>query len=750
MSEFRAFAELLRLRIEEKETTSAWLAGQIGADKAQVSRWINARQPISLSYKQQIIAELDLLHDPRLEAVKNPETWNPWWKLEVVKSVFKSHSSPERDAIIKNYLRGAQPSLQIVREGMVPRTDEVEKLLTSIETGNAITVLNAPIGEGVTSTLLQFLEVLTRTKQDTTVYWSPNGRLPSAPPPQHDRVVVVADRQYESSNFPKWCREIDISDPKKLRVVVGCREKDRRWVEKKLQTEVHAIPLARTQPEDATDYVTLIKRFEAFDDPDVDLEFLFFEEIKAASGFGLLPAMIAATRGEALYLRYRRLVEAYEPDSYEFHTMASAVWLFDINDRIAHGRLPKRGELAAHLRHHVNVLGIADGNCEFEVEKFFGRMLGEISQVGMGCYEFRHPRIAKLLFREVFGTSENKSRPQGTFRASKWAHYASFAEVGPHKQMSPNPPQLSALAGNMVYLIGYDRANKISHESPKAIEDVVRYTITQLFAGDGNDVKPDYYRYLSRGLAQLSKHYKADDPKSVKLIDDTVTLIQASIDEDKSPKSMVYHANTLRGLPAKTRVTLDGEKLSWFDLCDEARKSAAPEDLENVSIETLRVRLRGTPKSGPNAWQHYPIMAFEELADNCARANFPLSKRFLSDRLELLCNLSSWACSGFVGSDGSRVVVPDGDYDDQDLRTTRGVLYQLWQEVARVCDVETNSKGAPPTSLKSHMEGVYLRWLRIEQNNPSKHLTTLQQEALIAALTDQDFKGLADALPDKS
>jgi hypothetical protein len=740
----------MRLRIEEMETTSAWLAGKLKADKTQVSRWINARQPISLPYKQQIIAELDLLHDPRLEAVKNPETWNPWWKLEVVNSAFKSHSSPERDAIIKNFLRGAQPSFQIVREGMVPRIDEVKKLLTSIETGNAITVLNAPIGEGVTSTLLQFIEFLTRKYQDTTVYWSPDGRLPSAPPPQDGRVVVVADRQYDSPKFPYWCSEISASDPMELRVVAGCREKDRSWVEKKLQVEVHAVPLARTPPEDATEYVTLIKKFEAFDDADVDLEFLFAEEIKAASGFGLLPAMIAATRGEALYVRYRRLVEAYEPDSYEFHTMASAVWLFDINDRIANGRLPKRGELTAHVRHHTEILGVAEGNCEFEVKKFFGRMLGEIALVGMGCYEFRHPRIGKLLFREVFGTSANKSRPQGAFRASKWAHYATFAEVGPHKQMSPNPPKISALATNMVYLIGYDRANKISHESPKAIEDVVRYAITQLFAGEGNDVKPDYYRYLSRGLAHLSKHYNSDDPKAVKLIDDTVTLIQASIDEEKSPKSMVYHANTLRGLPAKTRVLLDGEKLAWFDLCDEARKSASPEDLENISIDTLRVRLRGTPQSGANAWRHYPITAFEHLADNCARASFPFSKRFSSDRLELLCNLSSWASSGFVGSDGSHVVVPDGDYDDHGLRTNRSILHQLWREIARLCDAVTSSKGQPPTSLKSHMEGVYLRWLRIEQNDPSKHLTSLQREALINALTDRNFKGLADALPDTS
>ncbi|MEM6499732.1 MAG: hypothetical protein AAF709_23840, partial [Pseudomonadota bacterium] len=316
--------------------------------------------------------------------------------------------------------------------------------------------------------------------------------------------------------------------------------------------------------------------------------------------------------------------------------------------------------------------------------------------------------------------------------------------------MSPNPPQLSALATNMVYLIGYDRANKISHESPKAVEDVVRYTLTQLFAGDGNDVKPDYFRYLSRGLAQLSKYYNVDDAKGIKLIDDSVALIEASIEKEKSPKSLAYHANTLRGLPAKTRVSLDGEKLTWFDLCEEARKSAAPEELESVSIETLRVRLRGTPKSGPNAWRYYPITAFENLADNCARADFPRSERFSRDRLELLCNLSSWACSGFVGLDGAHVTVPDGDYDDENLRTTRSVHYQLWLEVARMCQAGVSNKGEAPTSLKTHMEGVYLRWLQIEERNPSKLLTTLQRQALINALTEQNFKDLADALPDIS
>ncbi|WP_156798514.1 hypothetical protein [Ahrensia sp. R2A130] len=746
MSEIHAFAELMRLRLKEMETNSVWLAARVGAQKGQVSRWLNAKHDISHINKKRIIDELNLTHDPRLKDVTEPTNWNPWWQLEIDKGTFKSKASPEQDSAIKSYLRGGYPSPKIVKDGMVPHTDQVERVLTSIETGNVITVLNAPIGEGVTSTLLQFLELMTREEPKTIVYWSSGGKLPDTPPPPDGKVVVVADRQYGGIKFPTWCCKIDNTDQQSLHLVLGCREKDRRWLERKLEVEVHAIPLERTRPEDADKYVGLIKKFEAFDNSDVDLKLLFSEELKGASGFGLLPAMIAATRGEALYMRYRRLVEEYEIGSHEFHTMASAVWLFDINGRIAHGRLPKFGELIAHVRRHTEAQGLAADDSESIVREFFGRLLGEVAVVGLGSYEFRHPRIAQLLFREIFGTSANKSRPQGTFRASKWAHYATFSEVGPHKQMTPNPPKLSALANNMVYLVGYDRANKISHESPKAIEDVVRYTIDQLFMEEGNVVKSDYFRYLSRGLAQLSKYYNSEDPKSVELIDESVALIEASIEKEKSPELIVYHANTLRGLPGTTRVTIGSERLTWFELCDEARKATNPENVENISIETLRIILRGTPRPG----RVYPTRVFENLADNCARANFPISKKFTPDRLELLCNLSSWAASDFVGSDGIHFRVPDGDYDDQILRTNRAILYQIWKEIARLCKITASNEGEPPNSLKSHIEGVYFRWLKVEKNNPSKHLTKLQREALLSALTDQNFTSLADALPDRS
>lgn len=741
MSIGRAYSRLIRSVLDEQDLLPGQLADETGVSKATLSRLLKYGVYPSQENREKINSYLHLYSPPQLLVeLEDKSSWDIWWKHEVFPADKRLPSDQKLKINGRLFLRGDNPTMTIAAHVAKIRVIDISKVCDALGTGANTVVVSAPIGEGISTLLMQVALKLKQLNSKAGVFFVGSGRLPPYPPDiGNNKVFIIVDRPIGTLKIPSWLQDELESDSSHIKLIHGCRDTHiNSTLQRMPQNYVHE-RLEPTSSDDVNEYINLILKFDAADKPEQNLKQLFWDELDQSKHYGLLPAMLAATRGEPLAQRYSRIVARVPDNSPELYALAATVFLAFIYDRLNSKLHPNIDVLREQIDFCLVNNGFSTINTHINIQELFNNFNGEISRIAYGQFEFRNPRIMHLIFRQVFGGVKAPHLPMPNFRISKWEQYNALARTSAFSGSKFFSLNRSVYLKNFVSTISYDRHRSISYESPEVIERSLRDALESQFSDEDNH--SEKYAYLANGLAIIASLYRGNQEERHILQSESLSLVQCVFYETEDANTLVVATDAMERLPGSSRIKYADSEVGWFDLIDITRQTAKSEDLRSVSQRLTYIALRSPDVRDADNHQLFNISQYNTIIDCCLRAEFPDNSLYKRNRTMNICRLIGWASSQYFDLCGNPILVPIGSYSDKHIGSRRSVFRALWSELKNLLDRGLISPNSCPNTLTGPLEAASRRWLSSEKNadQPWNELPSDLSCNLSKALVEKDY-----------
>ncbi len=583
----------------------------------------------------------------------------------------------------RQYLRGRAPTPMTAVNVAVNRKDV--PVVWNAAMNHEIVVVHGPIGEGVSTILLQVSEQALKAGR-RVFYCSTPLALENI---EHvvnwsEQPIIVVDGIESLESLPTWL--LGFSGDKCGCVCLGTRTRHLRDLTHPIRSRnYYTYPVARLEESDVKPFVEAILFFGA-SPAGISADYvkkLFQSGLASQHGYaGLWPAQYQATKGELLDNRVKKLLESADDETKLI--MAIISLLNGMHNFSNLQYLPKAyTDFMICLVYALDLSSEGIEKCSKVIVELPVTWAGEVKMPGGLGYsaiqnnpvlEFRHPTLTDAVFRWSFGA---KHKERGIDRFWRWSFYGPILET--ISQLRANGAVRSAFAVVKQMARDYDYALRRKGELVKKLTmgaefskhgDIILHVVEKfeaLFFAEIGEL-----HWLSRNLNVIKAevhelHQRQGDPQEADLCKSFALLALVNAEEEHDAE-ILFEVAELSRRNLWSGEGADSKELDWRKLNETA---------VIVSADNRKLKAKCT-----FLWRLIvfgDISDFERVNELVLATDYFKQPLFDSERLTQLRILLSRARHGLV--QGEAISLPFESYDSALLGSVQAIYREFWREL---------------------------------------------------------------------